>query len=137
MSEENLEMLRRANAALNAHDIDAWLSFADPEIEYVDHSEMGESTSGLEALRRLVEGWLEALPGLRMDVEEYVDAADRVVVRELWTGTGTTSGLDYRQLFFSIYTLRAGKCVRVESGFPDWATALAAAGVTEKARPNA
>ena len=131
MSEENVETLRRANAAVNAHDIDAWLSFSDPEVEYVDHSEMAESTSGLEALRRLVEGWLEVLPGLRMDVEEYVDAGDRVVVRELWTATGASSGLDYRQLFFSIYTLRAGKVVRAESGFPDWASALAAARVTE------
>jgi hypothetical protein len=56
------------------------MSLLDPEFEFVDH--MGavaeESGSGTEALRLLVESWIETFPDFRAETEEYVDAGDRV-----------------------------------------------------------
>ena len=37
MSEENVEIVKRANAALNAHDVDGLFSLLHPDYEFVDH----------------------------------------------------------------------------------------------------
>ena len=36
MSQENVEIVREANAAFNRRDLDHWIEFFDPEIEYHD-----------------------------------------------------------------------------------------------------
>ena len=75
MSEENVEIVKRANAALNAHDVDGLFSLLHPDYEFVDH--MGavaeESGSGIETIRRQIEGWIESFPDFR--------ARDRGVLR--------------------------------------------------------
>ena len=57
MSEETVEIVKRANAALNAHDVDGLFSLLHPDYEFVDH--MGavaeESGSGIETIRRQIE----------------------------------------------------------------------------------
>ena len=133
MSQENVEIVQRVNAAFNAHDIDGWLSFLDPEFEFVDY--MGavaeESGSGIETVRRQIEGWYETFPDFRAATEEFIDAGDRVVCVTHWRGTGASSGLDYHQPAAEVYTLREGKIVRAELGFSDKAAALEAAGLSE------
>ena len=37
MSQENVEVVKRANAALNAHDVDGLISLLHPDYEFVDH----------------------------------------------------------------------------------------------------
>jgi ketosteroid isomerase-like protein len=63
-SQENVEIVKRANAALNAHDVDGLFSLLHPDYEFVDH--MGavaeESGSGIETIRRQIEGWIESFP---------------------------------------------------------------------------
>jgi ketosteroid isomerase-like protein len=133
MSEENVEIVKRANAALNAHDIDGLMSFLDPEYEFVDH--MGavteESGSGVERMRRLIEGWIEVFPDFRAETEEYIDAGERVVCVTHWQGTGAGSELPNSQRAAEVYTLRKGKILRAELGFADKAAALKAAGLSE------
>jgi ketosteroid isomerase-like protein len=131
VSEENVEIVRRMNAAVNAHDLDAWMAYLDPAFEFVDH--MGavgeESGSGIDGIRRQAEGWLEAFPDFRVDTEEFIDAGDRVVTVTHWHGTGAGSGLPYSQRAAEIVTLRDGKIVYLEMGFEDKAAALEAAGL--------
>jgi ketosteroid isomerase-like protein len=133
MSEENVEIVKRGNAAFNAHDLEAWATFLDPEFEFVDH--MGavgeEAGTGLHGFRRLVQGWLETFPDFRAATEEFIDAGDRVVCVTHWQGTGAGSGLPYHQRAAEVYTLRNGLVVRAELGFPDKAAALEAAGLSE------
>jgi ketosteroid isomerase-like protein len=133
MSEENVEIVKRANAALNAHDMDGLSSLLHPEYEFVDH--MGaaaeESGSGIETIRRQAEGWIETFPDFRAETEEYIDADDRVVCVTHWRGTGAGSGLAYSQRAAEVYTLRDGKIIRAELGFADKAEALEAAGLSE------
>jgi ketosteroid isomerase-like protein len=131
MSEENVEIVRRVNAAMNAHDVEGWLAYFDPAFEFVDH--MGavgeESGSGIENIRRQAEGWLEAFPDFRVDTEEFIDAGDRVVTVTHWHGSGAGSGLPYSQRAAEITTLRNGKIVHLAMGFADKAAALEAAGL--------
>lgn len=120
MSDENVEIVKGANAAFNARDLDAWAGFLDPEFEFVDH--MGavaeESGAGIETFRRQVQGWFETFPDFRMGTEEYIDAGERVVCVTHWQGTGAASGLPYSQHAAEVFTLRDGKVVRAELGFP-------------------
>jgi ketosteroid isomerase-like protein len=133
MSEENVEIAKRVNAAFNDHDVEGWLSFLDPEFEFVDH--MGAvaeaSGSGIETIRDQAEGWFEVFPDFRADTSEFIDAGDRVVCVTQWLGTGAASGLAYDQHAAEVYTLRNGKIVRAELGFADRAAALKAAGLSE------
>jgi ketosteroid isomerase-like protein len=132
MSQENVEIVKRGNAAFNAHDIEDWLTFLDPEIEFVDHMGAVAEGSGIEAIRRLlVEGWFEVFPDFRAATEEFIDAGDRVVCVTQWKGAGAASSLDYHQPAAEVYTLRDGKILRAELGFPDKAAALKAAGLRE------
>ncbi len=133
MSEENVEIVQRANAALNAHDMEGMVSLLHAEYEFVDH--MGavaeKSGSGIETIRRQVEGWFETFPDFRAVTEEFIDGGDRVVCVTHWQGTGVGSGLAYSQRAAEVYTLRDGKIVYAELGFPDKAAALEAAGLSE------
>jgi ketosteroid isomerase-like protein len=133
MSQENVEILRRANAAFNAHDIAGWLSLLDPEFELVDHmGAVGEDVvSGLEATRRQIEGWFDAFPDFRAETEEFIDAGDRVVCVTRWRGTGAASGLAYDQAAAEVFTVRDGMIIRAEAGFDGRAEALKAVGLAE------
>jgi ketosteroid isomerase-like protein len=131
MSKANVEIVRRANAALNANDIEGLFGFFDSEFEFVDH--MGavgeESGSGIETFRRQAESWFEVFPNFRADTEEFIDAGDRVVCVTQWRGSGAASGLEYHQLAAEVYTLRDGKIVHAELGFADRAAAVQAAAI--------
>jgi ketosteroid isomerase-like protein len=133
MSQENVEVVKGAVDAFNAHELDRYLSFLAPEFEYVDH--MGAVAevegSGIDAIRRQVEGWFDAFPDFRASVGEFIDAGDRVVSVTTWQGTGAGSGLPYYQEAAEVLTVRDGKIIRAELGFVDRAAALEAAGLSE------
>jgi ketosteroid isomerase-like protein len=133
MSQENVEVVKGAVDAFNAHELDRYLSFLAPEFEYVDH--MGAVAevegSGIDAIRRQVEGWFDAFPDFRASVGEFIDAGDRVVSVTTWQGTGAGSGLPYDQEAAEVLTVRDGKIIRAELGFVDRAAALEAAGLSE------
>lgn len=131
VSRENVEVVKRASAALNASDIDGLLGFFDPAFAFVDH--MGavaeESGAGIESFRRLAESWFEVFPDFRADTTEFIDAGDQVVCVTRWHGTGAASGLDYDQRAAELFTLRDGKIIRAEFGYTDRAQALEAVGL--------
>src|SRR6476469_11234580 len=133
MSQENVEVVKGAVDAFNAHELDRYLSFLAPEFEYVDH--MGAVAevegSGIDAIRRQVEGWFDAFPDFRASVGEFIDAGDRVVSVTTWQGTGAGSGLPYYQEAAEVLTVRDGNIIRAELGFVDRAAALEAAGLSE------
>ena len=133
MSQENVEIVKGAVDAFNAHELDRYLSFLAPEFEYVDH--MGAVAevqgSGIDAIRRQVEGWSDAFPDFRASVDEFIDGGDRVVSVTTWQGTGAGSGLPYYQEAAEVVTVRDGKIIRAELGFVDRASALEAAGLRE------
>jgi len=128
MSEENVEIVKRAADAFNGRDLETWATFFDPAFEFVDH--MGavaeESGSSFEAIRRQAEGWLETFPDFRAETTDLVDAGDRVITVTHWQGTGAGSGLSYSQHAAEIVTIRDGKFVYWEMGFESKEAALEA-----------
>ena len=134
MSQENVEIVRRAFEAFNARDLDRhYVEFFDREVEWRTSVEDPDAAThrGLQAYKRYVERWLESFEGLHADVEEYIDAGDdRVFTWNRYAGRGRESGVPADWYLAIIFTIRDGKIVRAEEYF-DRAEALEAVGLAE------
>jgi ketosteroid isomerase-like protein len=133
MSLENVAVVQRANAAFNRGDLDAWLEWFDPRIEYHDAPGLpgGGVHRGLEAFRRHAESYREAWDETRVEIEEIRSANDRVVARIRYVGVGRATGIQVATpTFGAVYDLRHGRVVRVRQ-FEEHAEALEAAGLRE------
>jgi ketosteroid isomerase-like protein len=135
MSQENVEMVRRAIEAIVRGDIDAYLGFIAEDAEICpDASVFPEAKPfiGREEFRRFLaeidEGW-EGGASLS-EIREIFPVGDRVVARADWGGRGQASGIDLHSSLTAIYTVRDGQITKIEFFF-DHAQALEAAGLSE------
>ena len=132
MSQENVEIVREANVAFNRRDLDHWIEFFDPEIEY--HDTPGFPDSGMhlgrEAFRRHAESYLEAWSDASVEVDARA-VGKQVVGRIRYTGAGRATGIEVETPEFgALYDFRAGRIRRVRQ-FATYAEALEAAGLRE------
>jgi ketosteroid isomerase-like protein len=131
MSQETVEVARASIEAWNAGDMDAFREYYDPD-----------------AILRNPEGWPEPGPSVGRDavmrqfeqardpwesdvlepVSEFINAADRVVVRLNWRGVG--HGPESNMKFTAVYTVREARIVNLEF-FWEHAEALEAMGLRE------
>jgi ketosteroid isomerase-like protein len=82
MSQQNVEVARRALEALNRGDLDAWMAQTDPEVGWYvlpDDPNPGPYR-GYEEVLRMVAQWQEALIDFRGEAQEYIDAGEYVIV---------------------------------------------------------
>src|SRR5436309_9925499 len=118
MSQENVEIVRRAFQAFNDRDLDTLLACHTDDVEwrliggFADV--MGTEFSGHEGLRRLSNEWVGTL-GLRVEMEAVLEANDRVVVITRVMGTGGTSGVPTTVRAGNVYFFRDGKVSAVDS----------------------
>ena len=130
MSQENVEILRSGYVAWNRGDRDTAFEFLEPEFE-LQLPEGGMnvgSFQGREAVTKLWEGYLEVFDFFHMEPEEFFDADDRVVVFVHMPARGKGSGVEVQFRPAHLWTMRAGKAVRLEV-FPEREKALEAAGL--------
>jgi ketosteroid isomerase-like protein len=94
MSQENVEVVRRAFEALNAGQ-PVYSSF-HPALIYHPRADEPDPSAhvGRDAFERLLDGFLESFRDLRFDVLEVIDAGDRVIVSTAMHGRGAASGAD-------------------------------------------
>jgi ketosteroid isomerase-like protein len=131
MSQENVEVVRRAFEAWNSGDMDAVRKAFDPDV-----------------IMRMLDGWPEPGPYVGRDavmrqlkqqretwdadsfelISDFIDVGDRVAVRWIWHGAG--SGPEANLETTAVYTVRKGRVFYVEH-FWDHAEALKAAGLSE------
>jgi ketosteroid isomerase-like protein len=134
MSQENVEIGIRANAAFNSRDIDAALEFFSPAAELVDLAnapDQGSVVKGVDAIREAWTLWTAAFDELRADVEEWTALGNAVVGEVHWQGRGKASGMSIDVRQFDAYEFRDGQIVRVTLGLKSKDEALAAAGLRE------
>jgi ketosteroid isomerase-like protein len=132
MSQENVEVVRASFAAWNAGDMDAFRALYDPD-----------------AISRMPEGWPEPGPFVGREVimrqieqmretweadalqpiSDFIDAADRVVVRFIWRGSGYGPEADLEVT--GVYTVRK-QTVSYQEFFWDHEEALEAVGLSEE-----
>jgi uncharacterized protein len=130
MSQDNVAVVKRSNAAFNRRDRDETFARYHPDVEWRDlqHApDAPECVRGIAAVHTIWDQWDAPFDEFTAEVEEYVDAGECVVVVTRWRARGGASGLAVDQRTADLYTFEDGKIVRVTLGFHDREAALAAA----------
>jgi ketosteroid isomerase-like protein len=131
MSQDNVEIIRRAFRAFNERDVDAMLANWADDVEmrlvggFADL--MGAEFRGHEGVRRWFGEWVGSVD-VRAEIEEIHDAGDRVVVVARAVGSGEASGAPVTLRGGQIYTFRDGIVIAVDNYY-EAGEALEAAGL--------
>ena len=134
MSEENVNTVRKAAAAFNGGDLDAWIEACTDDIDYRaiegapdDHGPI----HGKDALRVYVQDWQDTFDEFTSEPVELIDAGDdRVIAVIRISGRAKLSGVETDLTYAALYTFRDGKIAR---GREYWTRdeALKAAGLSD------
>jgi ketosteroid isomerase-like protein len=112
VSQQNVELHRRAFQAFNARDIDALLALSDPSIE--GHSVFTEVSGvyhGHEGARRFFGDLEDAWGGdLRLKPEAYFDLGEHTLVFYLARARGRQSGAEITRQHAQVLRWREGLC---------------------------
>ena len=119
-----MDWVREAYAAFNRRDWDRLAEFLAPDIDFRTTVEATQGREGVEAWVRQAD---ELMDEFHIEVEDTVEAGDRVVVLVHETARARGSGLDMDMRIAHVWTLREGRAVALEA-FTDQAEALAAVG---------
>ena len=129
MSQENVEVAKAAFEAWNAGDMDAFRELCDPEIIMRPPERWPEQGPfvGREAVMRQWEQTRETWDADTVEpISDFIDIADRVVVRQVWHGVG--QGPESNIEVTNVFTVRKGRIVHQEF-FWDHAEALESLGL--------
>jgi ketosteroid isomerase-like protein len=134
MSEEAVEVVRRAWEAWERDDMKALFALYDPAIIW-DQTHYGDLISdvyhGHDGVRQFFRRWLDPFETYWAHAETFIDAGDKVVVEVRQGGRGETSSVDVEMpVYWQVYTVRDGLIVRVEP-YRLKAEALEAAGLSK------
>jgi ketosteroid isomerase-like protein len=131
MSQHNVEIVRRHIDAYGSGDYEAALAayHRDVVCDATVRPE-GRVYRGREGVAEAIRVWAGTWNDWRWEIEELIDAGDRVlmVVREF--GRGKASAVDVVQQTFWVYRLRGGQIVHA-TVFVDRDKALRAAGLQQ------
>ena len=129
MSQENVEVIRRgyghfmATGEVRARTDLVWdvsrLGWPDQQIY-----------SGVEGAMQFMAEWADAWDGWELEVEDYLDAGERVVVIINQRGRSKATGIPVDMRFAQVWTLREGRAIRMEM-YASPEEALEAAGLSE------
>jgi len=128
MSQENVEVVRRVNEAIEAKDLEALVAEYHPNVEIVVlRSEIEGPYRGHDGLRRMAADMFEADFGMRID-----DLRDLGGNRVLVVGRqhATVRGARWDHVLAEVFEVEAGKVVRLQA-FSTVEEALEAVGLRE------
>ena len=133
MSQENVEIVRRAFEAFSSDGFEDALAFFTPDVAWhtSDRWLEGSTYRGHDGVRRLVAGFSENFDGLDYDVEQVRAVDDRVVALVHMTGRIKNSAQPISQpLGFVVSGFRDGAFTEVRA-YAAWQEALDAVGLKE------
>jgi ketosteroid isomerase-like protein len=134
VSQENVEIVRRASEAFLRGEWDQAAQLLDPDVEL--HGTVGGLSEGsvMRGFQQIMEAVeqedAEAWDERRLEPEQFIDAGDRVVVLLHEFRRGRGSGVELETDTAVVLELREGRVTRIQ-GYMDRASALEAAGLTE------
>ena len=134
MSERNVELQRRLLAAYSARDIEAFIAYCDPKIEF--HAAWsvpgGTVYHGHDGLRRwhqdLEDAWVE----IRGEPEAFYDLGEQTLVFSTLHARGRQSGAEVTMFNAVVARWRDGLCVDLRA-YVQREDALSDLGVSEDA----
>jgi ketosteroid isomerase-like protein len=136
MSQENVEVVRAVYESWSEGDFRASVDLLDSHVvlvlgpEFGPDSPEGGTYSGTAAVSAYTRGLLGSWTDFTMEAEEIVAAGDTVLVGVRQRGVGTVSGVPTEMRYFTLWSFRGRKVIRLES-FRKRAEALEAAGLRE------
>ena len=129
MSQENVEAMRRgyerfaATGEIRAQPDFVWdvsrLGWPDKQIYF-----------GAEGANQFNAEWADAWDGWELEVEEYIDAGESVVVIVNQRGRSKATGIPVDMRFAQVWSFRDGQAIRMQM-YSSVAEALEAAGLVE------
>jgi hypothetical protein len=131
MSEENVELIRKANAVWNADPLNPPYEYLDPAIEWETRwPGLPHSFHGHEGVKEWAARVLEPMQ-ISMDLIDARSLDEETVLAEYRArGEGRGSGVPAEMAIFDLYSIRSGM-VRRRRTFYTEAEALQAAGLRE------
>jgi ketosteroid isomerase-like protein len=131
MSQEDVQLARRAVAAFNRRDVAGLVELTTDDFEWVTWTGTVEPTAyhGAEGLARYFQD-ADVWELLELDVGEFRDLGDRVLVVGMFHARGGGSGAEIHVPYYSAFFTRGGRLARVLS-FRTEAEALQAVGLRE------
>ena len=132
MSQENVEMVERAIAAINARDIRGYLACCTDDVELrTPMAALGGVYQGAVGIERFFGDIEDAGPDFRIEVDGVqAIGGDRVLVVMRASSTGRVSGIPVTSDSNNIYDIIDGKISRIRI-FLDRDEALKAVGLAE------
>jgi ketosteroid isomerase-like protein len=142
MSQENVELVRSYFSALNrtlcayevtpggvedAPFLEEVFAHLDEDVEW-RWPLTEESFRGRDALLRAATDWLEVVDEWQIEIDEVVDAGDRVFTSQIVRARGKGSGAPTDQRVYTAITFRDGRILRIDDHL-DRRAALEAAGL--------
>lgn len=133
MAEENVESTRRAFVTFHRRDLDGFLGFMDPELEFTSRviPVAGDvHYRGHDGIREWWKDLLAVFPDFQIEATEIRDLGEWSVVAARVSGHGADSGAPFEQAIWQAVQWRDGKVVGWAT-FDTEAEALEAAGVLQ------
>ena len=115
MSQENVQIIRRAIEAFNAGDVEAMLALADEDMEW--RPAFGAATDGAttyrghDGFREYWNGTREIWEHFHFEPERFTDDGTSILVVGRGSGRAKGSGIDIDQPFAMLWSVRARKAV--------------------------
>jgi ketosteroid isomerase-like protein len=132
MSQENVEVVRRAFERFNRRDLAGAIDVFEPDAEWVPYLAALEEEiyRGRDDIERMWREVLTDVPDFRIESVRIVAESNCVVFEVEFRGAGKASGADIRTRVYQSASFRNRKVVRVQ-GFRTAAEALEAVGLRE------
>jgi ketosteroid isomerase-like protein len=131
MSQENVEVVKRAIAAINERDVDAYLALCAPQFELINPlAAIEDSNRGEQGVRNFFNAISEGATVFELEVERLESLDDHRVLGWLTLHLESERGFRQTQPLSNLYELDGDKLVRVRV-FRDRDEALEAAGLRE------
>jgi ketosteroid isomerase-like protein len=133
VSEDNVELAHRAYEAFNRRDLDAFLAFNDPEVEFSARTvQMGGDAylRGHDGLRKWWRDLFAVFPDYRVEVLEVRDVGDYSIVALRARAHGLESDAPIDEALWHVHKMRDGKSTWWQP-FRSEAEALEAAGLRD------
>jgi len=134
MSQENVDVVKRANALLNRGDWDEMALLWHPHIVFRDlrnAADTQQTLEGSQSVRALLAQWSEVFDDFGVEIHQYVDTRAYVVCDSRWYARGKQSQMPVDAGQTDVYELRDGKIISVTLGYANAAEALEAVGLRE------
>jgi ketosteroid isomerase-like protein len=132
MSQEDVEIVRRANEAFNRGDIEGVLTYYAEDAEFDDlmnAPDLPRVVRGIQGVRQVLMTWVETFDEFRAEIAEYIDLEQHVVCVTDYYGK-SREGLTIQLRTGDVVEIRDGKFVRVTIGYESREVALEAVGMS-------